>query len=163
MVVSVTEDVYRFASILSMCNAREFFSGKRQRAIQIIFDRASFPATPTSLTMVVVRMLLKALLLLCVVIRFDGRRLFVGAQDGDILTTTACNVRQDAYHARLDMYYFYLIEYNTDDADLVNLDGIESAIAHALASALSSCDDQHQPLFAVQFSAAGHAFSQGGT
>jgi hypothetical protein len=80
----------------------------------------------------------------------------------EIVTTAACNeIRFDKYRARLDLFYFYTVIFTSDNSMPVDVTGIENAIAHAVASALSGCDDQERPLYAVKLSVTGHALSSG--
>jgi hypothetical protein len=80
----------------------------------------------------------------------------------EIVTTAACNeIRFDKYRARLDLFYFYTVIFAIDNSLPVDVTGIESAIAHAVASALNGCDDQERPLYAVKLSVTGHALSSG--
>lgn len=84
---------------------------------------------------------------------------------GDIVTTAACtNIRIEKYPARLDLYYFYTVEYTSEsNGAAVDLTGIESAIAHSVASALSECSEHGWPLFAVEIPSVGHAIAGSGT
>jgi hypothetical protein len=81
----------------------------------------------------------------------------------EIVTTAACNeIRFDKYRARLDLFYFYTVIFVASDNSVpVDVTGIETAIAHAVATALSGCDDQERPLYAVKLSVTGHALSNG--
>ena len=66
------------------------------------------------------------------------------------ITTTACpSIRTQELRARLDVFYYYLVEFAEDaTADLA---GVERAIANQLASALNECDEEKKhALYAVQ-------------
>jgi len=79
----------------------------------------------------------------------------------EVITTTACNnIRFDSFQARLDLFYFYFIEYRDMSIDL-DLNGIENALAISIASALDECDDRNRPVYALEISSR-HMFSEGG-
>lgn len=68
----------------------------------------------------------------------------------EIITTTACSniglVKN--YQARLDLVYTYSLEYS----GVLDLLGVERAIATSVASALNTCGDANQPIYAVALS-----------
>ena len=83
------------------------------------------------------------------------------------LTTTSCSrIRTGRYKARLELFYFYLVEYESDEGNSTakpDLSGIELAIATALAAELGSCDQLGRPLFAIPLSDGDdHKFTTGG-
>jgi len=98
-------------------------------------------------------------------LRRSGTRYLAGpaaTDTAETITTADCNnIRLGSdYHARLDLYFFYLIEYKTD-ADL-NLRGIGKAIVTELTKELNQCDDLGRPKFAVTIAPSAHALVEGG-
>ena len=83
------------------------------------------------------------------------------AVQAEMLTSTACpSLRWAVYPARLDLFYFYLIEFaNTTTPDL---SGIERAIASALIDTFRGCNAYGEPVHGVQLNKQGHRFSSGG-
>lgn len=81
---------------------------------------------------------------------------------GGRVTTTACNqIRTTLYRARLDLFYFYQIEYPNETGNAEpNLVGIETAIASEIAEVLDLCDEADRPMYAVQLSE-GHQLTSG--
>lgn len=71
----------------------------------------------------------------------------------ETIATTACDVRTGEYSARLDVFFFYKVEYESAELDLV---GIERAIATSLASSLSDCDDNMKPIYAIELNTPSH-------
>jgi len=79
----------------------------------------------------------------------------------ETISTADCNnVRVNSYHARLDLYYFYLLEFE-DGAEL-NLRSVGKAIATELVKVLNECDQTDRPKFAVALHPSAHVFSEGG-
>jgi hypothetical protein len=80
-----------------------------------------------------------------------------------MITTTACDVirSQTDYQARLDLFYFYLVECNA--GIIPDLEGVERAIATSIASKLKDCNEDNGPLYAVQVTGTWHRHSTGGT
>ena len=79
----------------------------------------------------------------------------------EVITTTACNnIRFDGFQARLDMFYFYFVEYKDTNVEL-DLVGIENALAISIASALDDCDERNRPVYALEISSR-HILSEGG-
>lgn len=76
----------------------------------------------------------------------------------EIITTTDCNVRVRGYEARLDMYYFYKVVYK-DALDLVD---VEHALANAVVSSLNDCDENSEPLYAIEVNGQSHKESGAG-
>jgi hypothetical protein len=81
-------------------------------------------------------------------------------QETETITTTACDVRVGGYQARLDMFYFYKVEYK--DESSLDLPGLERALATSVASSLNECDKNMKPYYAVQLSSPSHELSIGG-
>jgi hypothetical protein len=85
----------------------------------------------------------------------------IGDAAAEVLTSTACpSLRWATYPARLDLFYFYLVEfpqYNPPD-----LAGVERAIAVGLTKVLEGCNAYGEPLHAVQLNEDGHRYSAGG-
>jgi hypothetical protein len=104
----------------------------------------------------------------------DGTKNFIACtpllrqqqESNQVVTTTSCSqIRNpDEYTARLDLTYIYSLEYNTstdsiypDDESLQQeatllLYTIERAVATSVASTLYQCNDQQQPIYAVEVS-----------
>jgi len=86
--------------------------------------------------------------------------------NGETLSTTECNnVRRRSYQARLDISYFYLLEFVVDQNETIedaSLDfaGIDRAVAASLAIALDTCDDDDRPKYAIALSPAAHELSK---
>lgn len=79
----------------------------------------------------------------------------------ETISTTACNtVRRSGFQARLDLYYFYLIEYT--NTTVLDLPMIDKAIALSIVQVLKECDVADRPKYAVVVSPNGHQLSQGG-
>jgi hypothetical protein len=79
---------------------------------------------------------------------------------GETLTTTQCNViRTEDYAAELQLFYSYLVEFDAGSSR--SLAGVETAITHAVAQALDSCDVRDRPMFKVRTNAR-HIFSTNG-
>lgn len=75
----------------------------------------------------------------------------------ETLSTTKCdNVRRSAFPARLDLYYFYLIEFEQDD--VIDLKKIDRAIASSLVQVFKDCDEEDQPKYAIFLNPKGHEF-----
>lgn len=70
----------------------------------------------------------------------------------EIITTTSCKVREETFQARLELLYYYKVEY-IESLDLV---GIERALATSIASALNYCDENMEPLYAVELTSPSH-------
>jgi hypothetical protein len=68
----------------------------------------------------------------------------------EIITTAECpNIRVSGnYPARLDLIYVYSLMYS----GALDVVGIERAIATSVASALNTCGNESQPLYAVELS-----------
>lgn len=74
-----------------------------------------------------------------------------------ILPTTCATVPVDSFGVRLDLRYFYLLEYDDlgdDEMTLSNLDlsRFDQAIAAALVDELPDCDEDGNPLYGVLLS-----------
>ena len=78
-----------------------------------------------------------------------------------VVTTSCSNFRSEPYPARLDIFYFYLIEYQ--EGTRIQLSKLNAAIAHSIATALHDCDEQGRPLFAVKLDQDEHVFASAGT
>lgn len=79
------------------------------------------------------------------------------------LTSTGCpSLRWGVYPARLDLFYFYLVEF--DNTTTPDLQGIERAIAVGLVDTLSykGCNVYGEPVMAVELTEDGHRYSSGG-
>lgn len=77
----------------------------------------------------------------------------------NVLTTLACpNLRTEPFRYRLDLFYFYRVEYNSTDVDL---HAVEQGLATRLTNELSSCDVNGQAEFGVMLTG-GHRLSEGG-
>lgn len=83
------------------------------------------------------------------------------AVQAELLTSTDCpSLRWAVYPARLDLFYFYLIEFaNTTTPDLP---GIERAIASGLMDSFQGCNAYGEPVHGVQLNEQGHRYSSGG-
>ena len=83
------------------------------------------------------------------------------AEQAELLTSTACpSLRWAVYPARLDLFYFYLIEFdNTTTPDLA---GIQRAIASGLIDNFRGCNAYGEPVHGVQLNNEGHRYSSGG-
>ena len=77
----------------------------------------------------------------------------------EIVTTTGCaRLRTENFRARMDLFYFYQVEFEGEKLDLV---GLEKSIAVALSESLTDCNIVGEPDYAIEISG-DHAFSQGG-
>jgi hypothetical protein len=77
------------------------------------------------------------------------------------LTTTNCNaIRQEDYQAELQLVYEYLVEFKKGGSR--SLHGIETAITHAVAQNLDTCDALDRPLYKIKANTR-HTFSKTGT
>jgi len=81
----------------------------------------------------------------------------------EIISTADCNnVRVATYNARLDLYFFYLLEYEERmEADL-DLLSINRAIATEITKILNECDDWGRPKYALSLNPSAHMPSKGG-
>ena len=79
----------------------------------------------------------------------------------ETLTSTACpSLRWATFPARLDLFYFYLVEFdNTTTPDLA---GVERAIASGLMDHFQGCNAYGEPVHGVQLNEHGHRYSSGG-
>jgi hypothetical protein len=85
----------------------------------------------------------------------------VGDAGAEVLTSTACpSLRWATYPARLDLFYFYFVEFPR--YSLPDLAGVERAIAVGLTEVLEGCNAYGEPLHAVQLNDDGHRYSAGG-
>lgn len=78
----------------------------------------------------------------------------------DLVVTTSCSsIRLETYRARLDVTYFYAIEYpvGTD----IDLSSFGRAIGNSLASVLGECDERGRPVHAIMLDKHGHVFVTG--
>jgi hypothetical protein len=83
-----------------------------------------------------------------------------GAQD--ILSTTTCqSIRLERYKARLDIFYFYVIEWYGDS--YLDLGGIDNGISAGIVDILSDCDPFGRPKYAVDLSINSHHIAHEGT
>lgn len=79
----------------------------------------------------------------------------------ETISTADCNtIRVEPFPVRLDMYYFYLLEYN--DTSVLNLYGVDQTIGAAIIEVLNECDGQGMPMYAVQLSPNDHQLAGGG-
>lgn len=78
----------------------------------------------------------------------------------EIIATTECDVRTGGYEARLDLQYVYKIVYKQEPLDLSD---IERVIATSVAAVLDECDQNMQPIYAVELSSPSHVRSEAGT
>jgi len=79
----------------------------------------------------------------------------------ETISTADCNaIRVEPFPVRLDMYYFYLLEYN--DTSALNLYGVDQTIGAAIIDVLNGCDGQGMPMYAVQLSPSDHQLAGGG-
>lgn len=86
-----------------------------------------------------------------------------GSAEAERLTSTVCpSLRWGTYPAQLDLYYFYLIEFN--NATTPDLQGIERAIAVRLVDMLEykGCNVYGEPVIAMELNEKGHRYSSGG-
>jgi hypothetical protein len=66
------------------------------------------------------------------------------------VTTTACSmIRTEPFLSKLEMLYYYIVEFATDPQESVSLGGVEDAIRQELVKELNTCDDLGRPMFAV--------------
>lgn len=71
------------------------------------------------------------------------------AETAEVYTTSSCNyMREETFRGRIDLHYFYMVQFKGD----IFLEDIERVIALTLASALDSCDPQGYPSFGVEAS-----------
>ena len=77
-----------------------------------------------------------------------------------VVTTLCSNFRPEPYPARLDIFYFYLIEYQ--EGTSIQLSKLSAAIAQSIATALHDCDEQGRPQFAVELDHEEHVYSSAG-
>jgi len=96
----------------------------------------------------------------CAVLCFFSTKVVVVRAE-ETLTSAACpSLRWAAYPARLDLFYFYLVEFpNTTTPDLY---GIERAIALGLLDTFQGCNAYGEPVHAVKINDRGHRYSVGG-
>jgi hypothetical protein len=80
-------------------------------------------------------------------------------RENEIITTTACSIRLGGYEARLELDYFYKVEYVMEPLNLFQL---ERSIAASVASALKSCDENNMPIYAVEVNLPSHELIDGG-
>ena len=80
--------------------------------------------------------------------------------NAETLTSLDCpSLRFSLYPARLELFYFYLVEFaNTTSPDLP---GIERAIAIGLLDSFDGCNAYGEPLHAVRLNDDGHRYSSG--
>jgi hypothetical protein len=120
--------------------------------------------TPHRGLLVPVEVLLVALL-------WFGRFVSVHAEQ---LTSTSCpSLRWAPFPARLDLYYFYLIEFVEEEKDVPSssetttptpdLDGIARAIAVGLLDTFQGCNAFGEPVHGVQLVQDAHRYSTSGT
>lgn len=89
----------------------------------------------------------------------------VAVRATEMLTSTACpSLRWGVYPARLDLFYFYLIEFDKNTTTTPDLQGIEQAIAVRLVDTLAykGCNAYGEPVLAVELNENGHRYSSGG-
>jgi hypothetical protein len=98
-----------------------------------------------------------AVLLLCT-IRPNGA-MTVNSRDNEVIATTACDVRLSGYEARLDLYFFYKVEYTSEPLNLLLL---ERALATSLATVLNNCDENNMPMYAIELTIPSHEPVDGG-
>ena len=78
----------------------------------------------------------------------------------ETLTSMACpSLRWTVYPARLDLFYFYRIEF--DNTTTPDLPGMERAIGIALLDTFQGCNAYGEPVHAVQLSENFHRYSPG--
>mmetsp|Transcript_13562 Transcript_13562/g.23082 ORF Transcript_13562/g.23082 Transcript_13562/m.23082 type:complete len:98 (-) Transcript_13562:553-846(-) len=81
--------------------------------------------------------------------------------EGNAATTFACRqVRVAPFRAKLELEYYYLVEFFGDGPH--SLEGIQSAVQQAVVASLNTCDEQDQPSYAVAFGPS-HSFATDGT
>lgn len=86
--------------------------------------------------------------------------LWTVAVQAELLTSTACpSLRWAIFPARLDLFYFYLIEF--DNITAPDLLGIERAIASGLMDTFQGCNAYGEPVHGVQLNERGHRYSSG--
>ena len=85
----------------------------------------------------------------------------LSAVSAETLTSTTCpSLRWAPYPARLDLYYFYLIEFRNDTTP--DLDGIARALAVNLIDTFHGCNAFGVPVHGVQLERYSHRYSSGG-
>jgi hypothetical protein len=78
----------------------------------------------------------------------------------ETISTAQCpNIRRQSFPARLDLYYYYRIEYYSSNT-LLNLQAFDRAIGAAIIDVFKDCDEQEQPMYAVQISPNGHELAE---
>jgi hypothetical protein len=78
----------------------------------------------------------------------------------ETIVTTECDIRVGRYSARLDLFYFYRVEYeNGSNLDLV---GIERALAASIAMFLRDCDKSRKPIYAIELNLPSHEITNSG-
>jgi hypothetical protein len=83
--------------------------------------------------------------------------LWQSRETSEIVSTSSCEVRIRRYEARLNIHYFYKIEYEEEPLDLL---GLEKTLATSIASALNECDENMEPVYAVELNAPSHVRSE---
>lgn len=99
------------------------------------------------------------LALSCVVVAHSGSREHYYLRRHlaeETLVTTSCKLRLDPFRARLDLFYFYMIEH--EKGEIIELSKFDTAIAHAISSELDFCDELDRPRFAVKLDRNSHRF-----
>lgn len=89
-----------------------------------------------------------------------GQRIRSRLEGQTVSTTSECNnLRQQSFYAQLDLFYFYLIEYETDMT--LDLSNIERAVAMALLDTVKfrQCDESDQPQFGILLVQSAHQFA----
>jgi hypothetical protein len=81
------------------------------------------------------------------------------SRDVEVIATTTCDVRLSGYEARLDLYFFYKVEYMLAP---LNLFLLERALATSVASVLNNCDENNMPIYAVELTMPSHEPVDGG-
>lgn len=119
------------------------------------------PNKPLTCRLAAIVVLLLVLPLTCTGDHYYRRQPLRALAATETISTAECNqVRASNYRARLDLYFFYLIEYEDDGTD-IDLQSIGMAIATELIKDLKDCDDLERPKFAVTTIPSAHVLSNG--